>query len=348
MGLSDSPHRRWNPLSGEWVLVSPHRLLRPWQGKQDAPALEVRPGYDAGCYLCPGNLRAGGVRNPQYLQPYVFDNDFAALLPQGETIATDQNEQLFVAHAERGVCRVVCFSPRHDLALPRLSVLQILGVVTAWISECESLSALEFINYVQIFENKGALMGCSNPHPHGQVWATETVPQEPAREDERQRAYFAAHGRTLLKDYVERELQKAERLVCRNEHWVALVPYWAKWPFEVLLAPVRPVAAMPQLGEAEREALAEILREVTIRYDNLFQCSFPYSMGFHQAPTDGKAHPHWHLHAHFYPPLLRSASIQKFMVGFEMLGTPQRDITPEQAAARLRDVSIIHYLDRGV
>jgi UDPglucose--hexose-1-phosphate uridylyltransferase len=345
MSFTEHPHRRWNALSGEWVLVSPHRLKRPWQGKQDPPAFDSRPAYDPTCYLCPGNTRAGGEKNPDYTGTYVFTNDFAALLPEAGGIPP--GDELFRAEAESGICRVICFSPRHDLTLPRLSQQELRGVITAWTDEYRSLGAMPSINYVQIFENKGAIMGCSNPHPHGQVWATSTLPQEPAREDACQRDYFQRHGRTLLSDYMAKEVQHGERIVCRNQQWAAVVPFWAKWPYETLLAPLRTVPSLLELTDAERDSLADILREVTIRYDNLFQCSFPYSMGFHQAPTDGLAHPHWHLHAHFYPPLLRSASIQKFMVGFEMLGTPQRDLTAEQAAARLRELSTIHYLDRG-
>ena len=280
--------------------------------------------------------------NPSYEKTFVFENDFAALLPEGDDEVVNKGD-LLVARTERGICRVVCFSPRHDLTLARMERKGVEGVVDAWVEQFCELGANPDIRYVQIFENRGALMGCSNPHPHGQVWATQTVPTEPEKEDATQRQWYEKNRSTLLGDYLERELATGERLVCRNTHWIALVPFWAKWPFETLVIPVRPIADMTQMTAEERSALADILQQLTIRYDNLFHISFPYSMGFHQAPTDGADHPYWHMHAHFYPPLLRSATVQKFMVGFEMLGWPQRDITPEAAAARLREVSAIHY-----
>ncbi|MBX3729633.1 MAG: UDP-glucose--hexose-1-phosphate uridylyltransferase [Candidatus Sumerlaeia bacterium] len=335
MRFADTPHRRFNPLTGEWVLVSPHRLQRPWQGQREDVARESRPAHDPGCYLCPGNTRAGGVRNPDYAGTFVFDNDFPALLPEG---AAEQSEEsgLLIARTERGICRVVCFSPRHDLSLAGLDLSAIRGLVDTWTDEFRALAARDFVRYVQIFENKGEMMGCSNPHPHGQIWATETVPDEPAREDACQREHFARRGRTLIGEVLELECAHGERVVCANHSWVAWVPFWAKWPFETLLAPRRAVADMTLLDGPERDGLADILSRLTRCYDALFACLFPYTMGFHQAPTDGKAHPHWHLHAHFYPPLLRSATVRKFMVGFEMLATPQRDLTPEAAAGMLR------------
>ncbi len=335
--LRDHPHRRYNPLTDEWVLVSPHRTQRPWQGQIEAPPIETRPPYDPQCYLCPGNTRAGGKHTPQYTTTYVFDNDFAALLPdtpQGEFAAGE----LIRAQSERGICRVVCFSPRHDLTLAGLDQAALRAVVDTWVAQVNELAALPYINYVQVFENRGAMMGASNPHPHGQIWATEHVPLHVAREQATQARYYAQHGRTLLADYLALELEQGSRLVCANDSFVALVPFWAVWPFETLLISRRPLAALPNLSAAERDDLADLLQRLTSGYDQLFQVSFPYSMGFHQCPCDGGDYPEWHLHAHFYPPLLRSATVRKFMVGFEMLGEPQRDITPEQAAERLRDV----------
>ncbi|HMQ30908.1 MAG TPA: UDP-glucose--hexose-1-phosphate uridylyltransferase [Chloroflexaceae bacterium] len=335
--LSDHPHRRHNPLTDEWVVVSPHRTKRPWQGQVETPPPDTRPAYDPSCYLCPGNERAGGVRNPAYTGTFVFENDFAALLPDvppGELAEGDP--PLLRAVAERGICRVVCYSPRHDLSMGQLEPADLRAVVDAWAGQYHELGALEWARQVLIFENRGAMMGASNPHPHGQVWATSFLPGVFAREHATQTAYHAAHGRTLLEDYLRLELERGERVVCANEHFVALVPFWAVWPFETMVVARRPVATMPELAGPERDGLAAVLKELTTRYDALFQVSFPYSMGFHQAPTDGQTHPGWHLHAHFLPPLLRSATVRKFMVGFELLGEPQRDITPEQAAERLR------------
>jgi UDPglucose--hexose-1-phosphate uridylyltransferase len=342
MELLTSPHRRYNVLTGEWILVSPQRLDRPWQGKLEQVAPDERPRYDPACYLCPGNERAGGKHNPQYDGTFVFNNDFAALLPEIAEAPVLEND-LLVAAPERGICRVICFSPRHDLTLPELQTETISRVVNVWANQTAELGAHDYVRYVQIFENKGLLMGCSNPHPHGQVWATEHLPVEPQKEYAAQAQYFARNARTLLSAYVETEVEAAERLVCTNESWIAAVPFWAKWPFEVIIVPRRAVQYITELRPDERDGLADILKRVTTRYDNLFQTSFPYTMGFHQAPTDLDLHPHWHLHGHFYPPLLRSASVQKFMVGFEMLATPQRDITPEAAAERLRSLPEIHY-----
>lgn len=339
---AEHPHRRRNALNGDWVLVSPHRTKRPWQGQVEKSAPEVRPAYDPNCYLCPGNARAGGKRNPQYTSTFVFDNDFAALLPDGPRGEVGKGE-LFRAQAETGICRVICFSPRHDLTLPEMEVGDLRRVVDVWAQQTEELGGLTDINYVQIFENRGAIMGSSNPHPHGQVWANHTVPLEPTKEDEQQRLYFERHLQPLLIDYLAQELETGERVVIQNRHWVVVVPYWAVWPFEVLLLPRRHVTALPDLSGDERDALADILKRLTTRYDNLFETSFPYSMGWHGQPTDGQYHEHWQLHAHFYPPLLRSATVKKFMVGYEMLGMPQRDITAEQAAERLRQMSEVHY-----
>jgi UDPglucose--hexose-1-phosphate uridylyltransferase len=336
---AEHPHRRLNALTGEWVLVSPHRAQRPWQGQTEPAPAEARPAHDPACYLCPGNDRAGGVRNPDYAGTFVFDNDFAALRPDVPAGELDVSG-LLVARAEAGICRVICFSPRHDLSLPEMSVPAIRGVVDVWAEEYASLGSRSTIGHVQIFENKGQVMGCSNPHPHGQIWAQQTVPLITAREGERQADHLAARGRTLLADYLSLELGRRERIVVENDHFVALVPFWAVWPFETLLVSRRPVATLPELDDAERTGLAELLKRLTGAYDRLFGVPFPYSAGVHQAPTDGRPHPEWHLHLHFLPPLLRSAFVKKFMVGYEMLAEPQRDVTPESAAERLRALAI--------
>ena len=341
--LNSHPHRRYNPLSREWVLVSPHRTQRPWQGQVEQTAPEQRPSYDPTCYLCPGNQRAGGLQNPPYDGTFVFTNDYAALLLHTPEGTFEQGNGLIRAESERGTGRVVCFSPRHDLTLAEMTPAEIAPVVDEWIKQYQELGALPQIGYVQIFENRGAMMGASNPHPHGQIWATEHLPLNVAREQAAQAEYFAANGRTLLADYLALELEEGTRIVVSNDHFVALVPFWAVWPFETLVISRRPAGALPDLDAAERAGLADILRSLTTRYDNLFQVSFPYSMGFHQRPTDGAAHPEWHLHAHFYPPLLRSATVRKFMVGFELLAEPQRDITAESAAERLREQPAEHY-----
>ena len=340
--MFDSPHRRYNPLTGESVLVSPHRAKRPWQGQVEKSSLENLPQYDPTCYLCPRNERAGGLTNPDYRSTFAFDNDFAALLPD-EVPAPASDHPLLASVSERGLCRVVCFSPRHDLTLPELDLPDVENVITTWTEQSVDLSKKDFIKYVQVFENKGAVMGCSNPHPHSQVWATEHIPNEPAKELERQKNYYNQNNRTLLSDYLAEEHKRNERILFANDHFTALVPYWAVWPFETMLIAHRNVSYLSDLTANEVSALAEIMKRVTTRYDNLFEVSFPYSMGFHQAPCDNQPHPEWTLHTHFYPPLLRSATVRKFMVGYEMLAMPQRDITPETAAERLKSLSDIHY-----
>ena len=338
------PHRRRNPLTGEWVLVSPHRTKRPWQGQVEKVVAEKRPSYDPTCYLCPGNERAGGNQNPHYDSTFVFTNDFAALLP--ETLAVHNINPLLQMQDVRGLCRVICFSPRHDLTLPEMETADIRQVVNVWAAQTAELG--QTYQWVQVFENKGAIMGCSNPHPHGQIWALDVLPNEARKEDGHQQAYFAQTGRPLLLDYAQLESDKQERTVIENEHWLAVVPYWAVWPFEILLLPRRHVLRLPDLRQAERDTLADILKRLLTRYDNLFATSFPYSMGWHGAPFvswgGARSDPsYWQLHAHFYPPLLRSATVKKFMVGFEMLGEAQRDLTAEQAAVRLRELSDVHY-----
>jgi UDPglucose--hexose-1-phosphate uridylyltransferase len=345
--LFDRPHRRLNLLTGEYVLVSPQRTQRPWQGKLERTAGEARPAYDPDCYLCAGNLRAGGRRNPDYTGTFAFDNDFAALLPNEPGAAPTANAGLMVAEPESGVCRVVCFSPRHDLSLSEMSVPELVAVLDAWTEETRILGARADIECVQIFENKGELMGCSNPHPHSQIWATEHLPSESAKELARQVSHFARYGRPLLSDVRAEELDHGQRIVVENESFVAFVPFWAAWPFETIVVPHRPLRTLLDLDDRDRLRLADLLKRLTTRYDNLFETSFPYSMGFHQAPFDGTAHPEWILHLHVYPPLLRSATVRKFMVGFEMLGMPGRDLTPEQAAERLKALSDTHYRNAG-
>jgi UDPglucose--hexose-1-phosphate uridylyltransferase len=336
-------HRRLNPLTGEWVLVSPHRNQRPWTGQSERPAAPAALPHDPGCYLCPGNRRANGDRNPDYAHTFVFANDFPALQSGIGHDGIDRGG-LIVAKAEPGVCRVICYSPRHDLTMARLAVDDIVEVVAGWRAQYAELGAMADINAVQIFENCGAAMGASNPHPHGQIWSSGDLPNETAKELAAQGGYRAAHGSCLLCDYLRLEAAAGERIVFRNAHFTVLVPFWAIWPFETMVLPHRHVTALDELTGAEERGLAEALSGITIRYDNVFETPFPYSMGLHQRPTDGAPHPEWHFHLHFYPPLLRSATIRKFMVGFELLGSPQRDITAETAAARLRDVSPVHYL----
>ncbi|MFP4620373.1 MAG: UDP-glucose--hexose-1-phosphate uridylyltransferase [Bacteroidales bacterium] len=340
--LKEHSHRRYNILTGEWIQVSPHRTKRPWQGKQEEQSEEKRLQYDENCYLCPGNSRAGGKQNPNYTSTFVFTNDFSALekdIPEGKY----EKENLLFAKSEKGICRVVCFSPRHDLTLAEFREDQLLDVIEQWKKEYQWLGEEEYINYVQIFENKGSIMGCSNPHPHGQIWAQETVPVEPARESQNQGNYYQQHGRSMLSDYLELELSLRERIVLENRDFIALVPFWAIWPFETMIISKRHIQKINQFSEGEKRGFADVLKRLTVKYDNLFNTSFPYSAGMHQSPTDGMEHTEWHFHMHFYPPLLRSATIKKFMVGYEMLANPQRDFTPEYSAQILAELSEVHY-----
>ena len=339
----DVPHRRRNPLTGEWVLVSAHRTDRPWQGREEGPAPERLPRYDPDCYLCPGNARASGDTNPDYDTTYVFTNDFPALVPEVEPV-TAQASPLLLAEVEAGTCRVLCFSPRHDLALAKMDDDALVAVVDMWADQTAELGRT--YTWVQVFENKGESMGASNPHPHGQVWAGTALPNTIAAEDRHQATYLADHGSSLLVDYVAEEAADGARMVVENDHWVVVVPYWAVWPFETLVLPRRPVTRLPDLDATERRALADLLRRVLTRYDNLFEHPFPYSMGWHGAPFHDAPVDHWQLHAHVYPPLLRSASVRKFMVGYELLAEEQRDLTAESAAARLRAQSEVHHRAR--
>ncbi|MEL6917164.1 MAG: UDP-glucose--hexose-1-phosphate uridylyltransferase [Bacteroidota bacterium] len=341
MDFNNNPHRRYNILTGEWVLVSPHRTKRPWQGKTEKRTTTKLPKYDADCYLCPGNERAGGKRNPDYKGPFSFKNDFAALL-------SDVDQEVYTkgllrAESESGICKVVCFSPNHSLTLPLMSVMEIQEVISLWQREFKELGAMEAINYVQIFENKGDIMGCSNPHPHGQIWAQRTIPQEVGKKAVRFMSYWKEHQRSILEDYIEQEIALDERIFLENEHFVALVPYWAVWPYETMIFPKRKIRDINGLTGVEKEYFAAIIKKLTTRYDNIFNTSFPYSAGIHQAPTDGKEHPEWHFHMSFYPPLLRSATVKKFMVGYELFANPQRDITAEQAANTLKALKDVHY-----
>lgn len=332
-----NPHRRFNPLKREWVLVSPHRTQRPWQGQVEKPVQPAALKYDPECYLCPGNMRAGGLRTDDYTSTYVFENDFAALKPDAPRFLDDEEGQgLLIAEGESGVCRVLCFSPRHDLTLAKMEVADIRKVVDLWDSQTQELGARDDIAYVQVFENRGAMMGASNPHPHGQIWASRSVPNETIVEQAAQAAYLQEHGCCLLCAYREMEVAHGERVVASNASFVAVVPFWAVWPFEVMILPLRHIADLAAMTDAERDDLAAMLKSVTSTYDKVFDTPFPYSMGLHPQPFDGEEHPEWHFHLHFYPPLLRSATVRKFMVGFELLGSPQRDITPESAADTLR------------
>jgi UDPglucose--hexose-1-phosphate uridylyltransferase len=336
-----NPHRRFNPLKREWVLVSPNRTQRPWQGQTETKAGPTALTYDPDCYLCPGNLRAGGVRTDRYTSTYIFENDFAALKPDAPRFSDDEGDKgLLVAEGESGVCRVICFSPRHDLTLAKMSLEEIRTVVDVWAGQCVELGSREDIHYVQIFENRGAMMGASNPHPHGQIWASRSVPNEIVAELGGQQAYFERKNAVLLCVYQELEESLGERVVAANDTFIAVVPFWAVWPFEVMVLPRRHVAELQSLTDPERSDLAAILQTVTATYDQVFDTPFPYSMGLHPAPCDGREHPAWQFHVHFYPPLLRSATIRKFMVGFELLGGPQRDITPESAAEVLRQARL--------
>ena len=338
----DQPHRRFNALTGEWIFVSPHRTKRPWQGRIEPGTPSNRPSYDPQCYLCPGNARANQELNPSYHSTYVFTNDFASFLPETQSAVVSQHP-LLRAHTQAGTCRVICFSPRHDLTLAQMTVTEIRSVVDVWAEQVTDLGGKW--RWVQVFENKGDIMGCSNPHPHGQIWASDFIPNEPAKEIIQQSAWFKKSGKPLLLDYAALEIQNGERVVVQNEHWLAVVPWWAVWPFETIILPRRQVLRLPDLTGLEREALADLLRRTLVRYDNLFETSFPYSMGWHGAPHDEGDYHGWQLHAHIYPPLLRSATVKKFMVGYELLAEAQRDITPEQAAQRLRETSEQHFLE---
>lgn len=339
----EHPHRRYNPLINEWVLVSPHRAKRPWQGQEEQPDNERQLSYDDSCFLCKGNTRVNGEVNPEYTGTFVFTNDFAAL--NAKTPDFVQNDPLFTIIAEQGESRVICFSPDHAKSLPELDESEVLEVINTWQSQTKELS--ETYKWVQVFENKGAVMGCSNPHPHGQIWAQNHLPTLVNKKQISFTDYYLQHGSNLLEDYTHKERTKQTRVVVENDDWLVCVPFWAAWPFETLVLPKFSVRRITELNSTQKHSLAEILRKITAKYDNLFNCSFPYSMGWHGAPFDGEEHPEWQLHAHFFPPLLRSSTVKKFMVGYEMMAEAQRDITPEQAAQRLAALSDIHFSYQG-
>ncbi|KAM3599280.1 uncharacterized protein V6R79_003033 [Siganus canaliculatus] len=339
-------HLRYNPLRDTWVLVSPHRMKRPWAGQVEKPSEEQIPRFDPKNPLCPGNTRPNGQVNTDYNSTFVFDNDFPALQSDAPDPGSDQHP-LFQSKAARGVCKVMCFHPWSDITLPLMKKHDIVKVINKWVELIEELGTT--YPWVQIFENKGAMMGCSNPHPHCQVWASNFLPNEPALSDRCQRAYYEKHGEPLLLQYVRQEAEKKERVVVESADWLVVVPYWATWPYQTLLLPRRHVLRMNDLTTEEKDGLADITKRLLTKYDNLFEISFPYSMGWHGAPTGphlNEDNSHWQLHAHYYPPLLRSATVKKFMVGYEMLAQEQRDLTPEQAAEKLRNLPEEHYKTR--
>lgn len=344
---NEHPHRRYNPLLDEWVLVSPHRTKRPWQGQEEEPKHEERPEHDKDCYLCPGNIRSNGNKNPDYEGCYVFENDFPSLLKDELEVKKDKTSDLFQSKPERGINKVVCFSPKHNLTIPEMELSDIEAIVQTWKEQYLELGSYNFIRHVQIFENKGAVMGCSNPHPHGQIWAQSSLPTQVEKTQINLENYYKKQGRSLLKVYLEEELFHRERLIAENDHFAVLVPYWATWPYETIIISKRHFGSLAAMKPEEQKAFAHMLKVITVKYDNLFKVSFPYSSGIHQAPTDRLAHPEWHFHMHFYPPLLRSATVKKFMVGYEMLGEAQRDISAEQAAKILRDLPDTHYKSRN-
>ena len=337
------PHRRFNLLTGEWILVSPHRSERPWTGQTEPTDLKPAPSYDPDCYLCPTNTRACGIKNPGYTQTYVFDNDFSALIPGNQDKPIPQQDSLLLAEPEQGICRVICYSPQHNLNMARMDTVAVTAVIDTWIDEYRRLGADPRINHVQIFENRGRIMGCSNEHPHGQIWANHTVPTIPQKEAEQQKTFYARHDSCLLCSYLERELNEQQRLLFVNDSYAVIVPFWATWPFETLIIPRTHAASISSLTSIQKRDLAEIMIRLGICYDNLFATSFPYSMGIHQQPTDGRDYREWHWHLHYYPPLLRSRSVKKHMVGYELLAMPQRDITPEKAAQLLSSLPETHY-----
>lgn len=332
--LQDYSHKRFNILTGEWVLVSPHRAKRPWQGQNENVNNEVRPTHDDSCYLCAGNTRINGEVNPKYENVFVFTNDFAALQKDSKSFAI--NDGLLVAKSETGICKVICFSPDHSKSLAHMSASEIQKVVFAWQHEYKKLAANKNINYVQIFENKGAVMGCSNPHPHGQIWSQSTLPNEVEKKNTQQLNYFNKNNSSLLGDYLAQELEKQERIIFENNAFVVLIPFWAVWPFEAMIVPKKKQASILELNDNEALLYGEAISVLTKAYDKLFNTSFPYSSGIHQAPTNGNTNNHWHWHMSFYPPLLRSATVKKFMVGYEMFGSPQRDITAESAVKMIK------------
>ena len=334
--LQDYSHKRFNILTGEWVLVSPHRAKRPWQGQSEEISTEKRSSYDESCYLCATNTRINGEINPNYKDVFVFTNDFAAL--QKDSPKFSINDGLLKAESEIGICKVICFSPDHSKSLADMEVEDIKKVIHAWQREYTVLGKGDAINYVQIFENKGAVMGCSNPHPHGQVWSQSTLPNEVEKKDKQQKKYFLKNNKSLLEDYLQQELLAKERIIYENDDFVALTPFWAIWPFEVMIIPKKAKKSILDLSDTEAKNYAAVISVITRAYDKLFSTSFPYSSGIHQAPTNGEGNNHWHWHMSFYPPLLRSATVKKFMVGYEMFGSPQRDITAEVAAKRIAEM----------
>jgi UDPglucose--hexose-1-phosphate uridylyltransferase len=334
MDLQNYSHKRYNILTGEWVLVSPHRSKRPWQGQEEDVILEKRPSHDANCYLCATNTRINGEINPDYNDVFVFTNDFAAL--QKITPNFSMNNELLQAKSERGICKVICFSPDHSKSLADMKVSEIAKVVKAWKHEYKVLGNNDFINYVQIFENKGAAMGCSNPHPHGQIWSQSSLPNEVKKKEIMQKEYFEKNKKSLLGDYLQQEIKIEDRIIYENLNFVVLVPFWAVWPYETMIVPKEHLQHIGLLTEKQENDFADAIATITKTYDKLFNCSFPYSAGIHQAPTNLEDNNHWHFHMSFYPPLLRSATVKKFMVGYEMFGSPQRDITAEQAVKRLK------------
>ena len=339
---NEHPHRRHNPLLDEWILVSPHRAKRPWQGQKETIAQDNRLAHDENCYLCAGNMRSNGVKNDNYTDCFVFENDFSSLLQEEVSFQKNDNT-LFQLKPERGINKVVCFSPKHNLTLAEMELDAIEKVIQIWKEQYVELGSKDFINYVQIFENKGSVMGCSNPHPHGQIWAQSSLPTQVEKTQKSLENYYQKNNTSLLKDYLDYELKAQERIVFENEHFAIVVPFWATWPYETMILSKRHFGNIIAMTNDETKAFAETLKIITTKYDNLFETSFPYSSGIHQAPTDRVAHPEWHFHIHFYPPLLRSSTVKKFMVGYEMLGEAQRDISPEQSAATLRNLSILHY-----